>query len=110
MGRYPPDHDDVPAIVVRKNVKWGGDVGIPVAVSPAVVVELDPPRRVLETWRSKDFPEDAPDSILQVFFEANEQGTMFHVRQWCVHEGIIDAVDRSKRRARWRRFDATPRR
>lgn len=46
------------------------------------IVELEPSRRVLELWRSKDFPDDAPDSVLQVFFEPRDGGTMVHVRQW----------------------------
>lgn len=47
------------------------------------IVELEPPRRVLELWRSKDFPKDAPDSVLQVFFEPRKAGGAFiHVKQW----------------------------
>jgi uncharacterized protein YndB with AHSA1/START domain len=46
------------------------------------VVELEPPRRILELWRSKDFPDDAPDAVLQVFFEPHGEGSFVHVRQW----------------------------
>ncbi len=52
------------------------------AFARGAIVELEPPRRVLELWRSKDFPDDAPDSVLQAFFEAHEGGTMVHVKQW----------------------------
>jgi uncharacterized protein YndB with AHSA1/START domain len=40
-----------------------------------VILELEPNRRIVETWRTTEFPEGAPDSRLEVLFEPAAQGT-----------------------------------
>jgi uncharacterized protein YndB with AHSA1/START domain len=45
---------------------------------------LDPPRRVVQSWRTSEFPGDAPDSRLEVRFEPHPEGT----RITFVHTGI----------------------
>jgi activator of HSP90 ATPase len=37
-------------------------------------LELDPFRRIVQTWRTTEFPADAPDSHLEIFFEDNKDG------------------------------------
>lgn len=49
-------------------------------------LELEPPRRILQTWRSTDFPADAPDSLLEVLIEAEGDGS----RLTLVHTNIPD--------------------
>ena len=39
-----------------------------------VTLELEPPTRALQSWRTLEFPDDAPDSILEVLFAATEAG------------------------------------
>ena len=38
-------------------------------------LELEPCRRILQTWRTTDFPEAAPDSRLEVLIEPVEHGS-----------------------------------
>jgi activator of HSP90 ATPase len=38
-------------------------------------LELEPGRRILQSWRTKDFPADAPDSLLEVTIAKFEKGS-----------------------------------
>jgi activator of HSP90 ATPase len=38
-------------------------------------LELDPFRRIVQTWRTTEFPADAPDSHLEILFEEIKDGT-----------------------------------
>jgi uncharacterized protein YndB with AHSA1/START domain len=48
------------------------------------VLELEPNRRIVQSWRSTDFPEEADDSRLEVTFEDTAGGTMITL----LHTGI----------------------
>lgn len=37
---------------------------------------LEPGKRILQSWRTADFPEDAPDSELELLLEAYLEGTI----------------------------------
>ena len=43
-------------------------------------LELEPPRRILQSWRTSEFPEDAPDSRLELLLEAVPEGTRLTLR------------------------------
>ncbi|HTX80508.1 MAG TPA: SRPBCC domain-containing protein [Longilinea sp.] len=47
---------------------------------------LQPPRRIVQTWRTTEFPEDAPDSLLEVLIEPIGTGTQLTL----VHTQIPD--------------------
>jgi activator of HSP90 ATPase len=38
-------------------------------------LELDPPRRIVQSWRTTEFPEGAPDSRLEVLIEPDGEGS-----------------------------------
>ena len=38
-------------------------------------LELDEPSRILQSWRSTEFPEGHPDSKLEILLEPNKAGT-----------------------------------
>jgi activator of HSP90 ATPase len=38
-------------------------------------VELEPPGRIVQSWRTTEFPADAPDSLLEVLLEEAKGGT-----------------------------------
>ena len=40
-----------------------------------MILQLDAMRRVVQTWRTTEFPDDAPDSRLEVLFEPEGDGT-----------------------------------
>lgn len=48
-----------------------------------VTLELDPNRRIVQSWRTLEFPGDAPDSRLEVTLEETPEGarvTLHHTR------------------------------
>jgi activator of HSP90 ATPase len=47
---------------------------------------LEPFRRIVQSWRTTDFPEDAPDSHLEVLIEAVGAETSLRL----IHTGIPD--------------------
>jgi uncharacterized protein YndB with AHSA1/START domain len=49
-------------------------------------VELEPGRRILQTWRTTEFPETAPDSLLEVILTRDAKGT----RVTLIQNGIPD--------------------
>ena len=44
-------------------------------------LELDPPRRIVQSWRTTDFPAEAPDSRLEVILEKARGGTRITILQ-----------------------------
>lgn len=42
-------------------------------------LEIDPPHRVLQSWRTTEFPQDSPDSHLEILFEEMEGGTQLRL-------------------------------
>ena len=49
-------------------------------------LEIEPPRRILQSWRTTEFPEGSPDSLLEVLLEEIEDGTQLTL----VHTNIPD--------------------
>ena len=43
-------------------------------------LELEPPRRILQSWRTSEFEESEQDSSLEVLFEPAEGGTRLTIR------------------------------
>jgi uncharacterized protein YndB with AHSA1/START domain len=52
---------------------------------------LEPGRRIVQSWRTVEFPDDAPDSELELMFEPSEGGTQILLRHRDVPEGQGDA-------------------
>lgn len=63
------------------------------------LVELEPHERIAMSWRTKDFPDDAPDSRVEVLFHPATGGT----RVTIVHEGL-PAGSEERFMKGWRRF------
>jgi uncharacterized protein YndB with AHSA1/START domain len=38
-------------------------------------LELDPGKKIVQSWRSTDFPKDAEDSLLEILLEKSGKGT-----------------------------------
>ncbi len=49
-------------------------------------VELEPGRRILQTWRTTEFPETSPDSLLEIVLTSDGDGT----RLTLIQNGIPD--------------------
>ena len=52
-------------------------------------LEMTPTSRIVQAWRSTDFPESAPDSRLEIRFEAAPEGT----RLTLIHSGFPEGSD-----------------
>lgn len=50
-------------------------------------VELERPSRILQRWRSAEFPEDAGDSLLEVRLDRVEGGTRVSIVHWDIPDG-----------------------
>jgi len=43
-------------------------------------LELEPPSRIVQNWRTTDFTDEDPDSLLEITFETVPDGTMLTLR------------------------------
>lgn len=50
-------------------------------------LELEPGRRIVQSWRSSQFPDDAPDSKLELLLEPEGEGTRVTLRHWEIPAG-----------------------
>lgn len=69
----------------------------------ARVLELEPHERIAMAWRTKDFPDDAPDSRVEVLFHPATGGT----RVTIAHEGL-PAGSEERFMKGWKRFYLDP--
>lgn len=67
------------------------------------LVELEPNERIAMTWRTKDFPEDAPDSRVEVFFHPATGGT----RVTFAHSGLPPGTEERFKKG-WKHFYLAP--
>ena len=54
-------------------------------------LELEPDQRILQTWRTSEFPEDAPDSRLEILFEEVAGGTKVSLIHSDMPEDQVDS-------------------
>lgn len=50
-------------------------------------LELEPPRRIVQAWRTTDFPPESPDSLVEVTFSAVSGGTLMVLKQTGIPAG-----------------------
>ena len=53
-------------------------------------LELDRPRRILQAWRTSEFPEESPDSQVEILLEKVDDGTKLTLRHSKIPEGQTD--------------------
>lgn len=53
-------------------------------------IELIPAKKIVQEWRTTEFPEDSPDSILELTFEAIKEGTKLTLVHKNIPEGQAD--------------------
>ena len=66
-------------------------------------LELKPFSRIIQSWRTSDFPDGSPDSRLEVLFEDADEGT----RLTLVHTNIPDGQAEEYRQG-WEDFYFSP--
>ena len=52
---------------------------------------LEPNRRIKQNWRTTDFPEDAPDSQLEIILEKAPNGTKVTFKQMNIPDGQAES-------------------
>jgi activator of HSP90 ATPase len=58
-----------------------------------VTLELEPARRIVQSWRTSEFPEDAPDSRLELTLERVNSGTKFTICHSNIPDGQADGYE-----------------
>ena len=66
-------------------------------------LELAPPSRIVQAWRTSDFPDDAPDSRLEISLAPAKGGTKVTLAQKDIPPGQADGYRRG-----WVEYYFTP--
>ena len=53
-------------------------------------LELEPGKRILQSWRTTEFPDTSPDSLLEVIFEPDPAGTRLTLLHTNIPDGQSD--------------------
>jgi uncharacterized protein YndB with AHSA1/START domain len=69
----------------------GGDFEVWDGYITGTTLELRPGQLIVQAWRTTEFPEDAPDSRLEVSLEAVDGGTRVRIRHSEIPEGQGEA-------------------
>ena len=73
-------------IIPRKGGKysaWDGYIS-------GKTIEMDPYKKIIQTWRTTEFSEDDPDSILEVTFEDQKDKTKITLKHTNIPDGQGD--------------------
>lgn len=54
-------------------------------------LELEPPHRILQAWRTTEFPEDAPDSMVEILLKEVKGGTKITLKHRNMPEEQVDS-------------------
>ena len=79
-----------------KFTAWGGYIG-------GAILEIDPDRRIVQAWRTTEFPPDAADSRLEVLLSPEAGGTRLSL----VHSGLPEGQGDAYRKG-WDEFYFQP--
>jgi len=66
-------------------------------------LELKPYTRFVQAWRTTEFPEDSPDSRVEVLLEAAKDGTKLTLKHTNIPEGQADGYKKG-----WKEFYFEP--
>jgi uncharacterized protein YndB with AHSA1/START domain len=66
-------------------------------------IELDTGRRIVQRWRTTEFPPESPDSLLEIVFEPVQGGTRLTLHHSELPEGSAPVYEKG-----WRDFYFTP--
>jgi activator of HSP90 ATPase len=71
---------NISAKVNAKHTAWDGYIW-------GKNLELKPGKKIIQTWRTAEFPEDAPDSTLEVSFEEKAGKTKLNLYHYGLQKG-----------------------
>ena len=67
------------------------------------IIELDPPHRICQTWRTAHFSKDDPDSEVEILLQAEDDSTLLTLNHSNVPDGQTNYEESG-----WRQFDFEP--
>jgi uncharacterized protein YndB with AHSA1/START domain len=85
-GRFTGGGADIEPVVGGRFMSWDDYM-------TGMLLQLDPGRRIVMTWRTTEFPETAPDSRLEVLFEAEGDGTRLTLIHTDIPQGEGDKCE-----------------
>ncbi|HVP20198.1 MAG TPA: SRPBCC domain-containing protein [Spirochaetia bacterium] len=78
-GKEHGEMTDTPA--ARITARVGGKFTAGGGYMWGTTLALDPPRKIVQSWRTTEFPDGAPDSRLEVILEQAKSGTKITIVQ-----------------------------
>lgn len=69
------------------NPKVGGKFKVWDGYISGKTLEIEPGKRIVQSWRTTEFPANAPDSLLEIFFSKNPKGAMLTLIHGKIPEG-----------------------
>jgi activator of HSP90 ATPase len=54
------------------------------------IIALERDKRILQSWRTTEFPDSAEDSILEVMFDNTQEGCRLLINHWKIPKGQGD--------------------
>ena len=97
------EHSNFTGGEAKINPKIGGKMSAWDGYTTGKFVEFAVNNKIVQTWRSSDFPEASKDSILTITFEKVEKGTKITL----LHTNIPDGQGNSYTKG-WKDFYFTP--
>ncbi len=52
-----------------------------------MILELEPSKRIIQSWRTTDFHMDDDDSMVEVEFHAKNDGCVLYLKHWNIPDG-----------------------
>ncbi len=87
---------EIEPAVGGKHSAWDGYI-------QGVILALEPGTRIVQSWRSSEFPEGAPESRVEVRFLPEDGGTRLEI-----HQTDLPGGDKAKYEAGWNDFYVKP--
>jgi activator of HSP90 ATPase len=83
-------HSDMTGSVAKVEPKINGKFTAWDGYIEGKTIEIEPGRRIVQKWRTTDFPEGSPDSTVELTFEKVEKGTKIVLIHTEIPEGQKD--------------------
>ena len=84
-------HSALTGSPAKVNGKVGGEFSAWDGYIFGTTLKLMPDQRIVQAWRTSEFPDDAPDSHLEVLLEENEGGTKVTLTHTDMPEEQVDS-------------------
>lgn len=83
-------HTSITGSTAKINGKAGGEFTCWDEYISGHFVEIDHPKRIIQNWRTVEFPDNSPDSILTLSFKKQNEGTKITLVQTRIPDGQGD--------------------